>query len=482
MGALDAGDVLAALDDPDANARIHALRFAEAFAAESSLVRARLIAMRADPEATVRYQVAFSLGALPGALPAAALAALAKQDGADSWVRLALLSSAGPCADEVFALLAGDASFRARPHGRALLTALAAQTDVANAPEGLALVLRAVAGPLAGDPALAREVVLGLLGRMAPAAQARLTRLGQEGASVRTLIASILADARTTAGNEKRSTAARAAAIRRLRFAALDDIRGLLADLLAPRQPPEVQKAAIETLARFDDAGVATLLLQAWAGLSPALRATAAEALFARPAWLGAFLDAVERGSVGRGDLDPARLELLKTYPDSAVQKRAAALFTQGLPRRQEVVAAYQPALARSGDRNRGKALFKTHCSTCHRLENVGEQVGADLSAIRDRGLDSVLLNILDPNREVKPQYQSYMLVTSSGRILTGMIVAETANSLTLRRPDGGEETVLRLEIDELKSTGLSFMPEGLEKQIDVGAMADLLAYLNSIK
>ena len=62
------------------------------------------------------------------------------------------------------------------------------------------------------------------------------------------------------------------------------------------------------------------------------------------------------------------------------------------------------------------------------------------------------------------------------------MITAETANSLTIRKPDGGEETVLRLQIDELRSTGLSFMPEGLEKQIDVPAMADLLAYLGSIR
>jgi putative membrane-bound dehydrogenase-like protein len=482
MGALDAGDVLAALDDPDTQARTHALRLAEAFAPESPLVRARMIATTADPEATVRYQLAFSLGALPDAEPAAPLAALAQNDGADSWVRLALLSSAGNCAGALFARLADDASFRSRTHGRAFLTALAEQTDVANNANGLPLVVRAVEGPLAGDRALAREVVLGLLGRMSPAAQARLTGVGPETTFVRTLIASILADARTTAADEKRSPAARATAIRRLRFAAPDDVRGLLADRLAPRQPPEVQKAAIETLARFDDAGVAAMLLQAWAGLSPALRATAAEALFARPAWLGAFLDAVERGSIGRGDLDPARLELLKTYPDSAVQKRAATLFAEGLPRRQEIVAAYQPSLARAGDRDRGKALFKTHCSTCHRLENVGQQVGADLSAIRDRGLDSVLLNILDPNREVKPQYQSYVLVTDSGRVLTGMIVAETANSLTVRRPDGGEETVLRLEVDELKSTGLSFMPEGLEKQIDVGAMADLLTYLNSIK
>ena len=47
---------------------------------------------------------------------------------------------------------------------------------------------------------------------------------------------------------------------------------------------------------------------------------------------------------------------------------------------------------------------------------------------------------------------------------------------------DGTTETVLRIDIEELRSSGLSFMPEGIEKQIDVAAMADLLAYLNAIK
>ena len=92
------------------------------------------------------------------------------------------------------------------------------------------------------------------------------------------------------------------------------------------------------------------------------------------------------------------------------------------------------------------------------------------------------MLNILDPNREVKPQFLSYYLVADSGRTITGMITVETANSITIRRADGTSETVLRVNIEELRSTGLSFMPEGLEKQIDVPAMADLLAYLNSIK
>ncbi len=80
------------------------------------------------------------------------------------------------------------------------------------------------------------------------------------------------------------------------------------------------------------------------------------------------------------------------------------------------------------------------------------------------------------------PQFLSYVLVTTAGRVLTGIITAETANSLTIRQPDGRDETVLRIHIDELHGTGLSYMPEGLETQIDVPAMADLLAYLGSIK
>ncbi len=120
-------------------------------------------------------------------------------------------------------------------------------------------------------------------------------------------------------------------------------------------------------------------------------------------------------------------------------------------------------------------------CAACHKLEGVGTSIGADLAAVRNRGMEAVMLNILDPNREVKPQYLSYVLVTDEGKILTGMIKNETANSITIRRPDGTEETILRIHIEELRSSGLSFMPEGLEKQISLKAMADLLAYLNSI-
>jgi putative membrane-bound dehydrogenase-like protein len=480
LGALEPGDVLAALDDPEPRLRAHALRLAEPFCRADERIARRMADMAGDADPTVRYQLAFSLGALPGKQAAAALAALPVRDAADSWMRMAVLSSAMNCAGEVFTRLAADAGFRASAHGRAFLTALVGQTGVAERPDDLAAVLASLDGPLAGEPALARGVVLALMDDDSPAARARL--VGARGGRVRSILDGLLADARTTAVGDDKPLAARTAAVRALRFAELPDVEGPLTELLAPRQPAAVQAEAVSTLARFDGARVPAILLRGWPGMSPKLRATAAEALFSRPAWVNAFLDAIASGTIARADLDPARLALLKSYPDAAVRDRAGRLLTAAQARRQDVVAAYQQALRLKGDPGRGKEVFKAQCSTCHRLEGVGQQVGADLSAIRDRGLDAVLLNILDPNREVMPQFLSYVLVTTAGRVLTGMIAVETANSLTIRQPDGHEETVLRIHIDELRSTGLSYMPEGLEKQIDLPAMADLLAYLNSIK
>lgn len=134
------------------------------------------------------------------------------------------------------------------------------------------------------------------------------------------------------------------------------------------------------------------------------------------------------------------------------------------------------------GDATKGKMVFKESCAACHKLDGVGEAVGPDLTSIKGRGLESALTNIIDPNREVLPQFYTYLLVTDDDTIISGMIAAETANTVTIRKTDGMSETVQRVKIASLRSTGLSAMPEGLEEKIDLQAMADLLAYLNSIK
>jgi putative heme-binding domain-containing protein len=480
LKALDVAVILHALRDPDSGVREHALRLAERFESAPE-IRAQFAKMTDDPDVRVRYQLAFSLGAVQGEIPNQPLAKLARRDGADSWCRLAILSSVNAQAGEVFRLLAEDKDFRTSDNGRAMLGTLARLIGSANRKDEMAAFVQTLNSLPESEHALFRDLVRDLAAKLPASGHSQLA--GTDCRKVTAVLSELLRDARKTAPDEKRPVADRVAAIRLLRLVAFADIKTLYAQLLNFRRPALVQAAVIETLTRFDEPAVPALLLEAWPSLSPQLRANAVEAFFSRPAWITAFLDAVEQGKINRGDVDAARIQALQNHADIPLRKRAAKLFeSTKLARRQDVVAEYQKALKLKGDRGRGKAVFKNVCSTCHQLGGVGTQVGADLHAIRDQGIDTILLNILDPNREVKPQFLSYILVTKSGRSLTGMITAETANSITIRQADSTSESVLRIDIEELRSTGLSYMPEGLEKQIDVPAMADLLAYLMSIK
>ena len=93
--------------------------------------------------------------------------------------------------------------------------------------------------------------------------------------------------------------------------------------------------------------------------------------------------------------------------------------------------------------------------------------MGANLlAALPNKSGEDLLVAVFDPNREVDPRYVSYQVVTTDERVLTGIVATETPTSITLRRADGKEDVILRSNIATLKSTALSLMPVGLEKEL----------------
>ncbi len=480
LEALDETTLLAALVDTDPRVRVQALQLCESRAPTSPAIAARLVASATDADLTVRYQAAFSLGAVRGTARNQALASIVIADGADSWVRLAVLSSLREGAGPVFAELGRNAAFRSTPHGRDFLLTLAKQIGAVNRTDELAAVLQVINGLPKDEQPLASDLVQALVQKQVGEARERM--LAAAGGKAGDLLDELLSESRTIAGDTKQPVPARVAAIRSLRLAPLESVRPLFTGLLDLREPIEVQAAVLASLAEYDRPEVANLVLAAWRGLSPALRAQAAETLLSRPSWIASLLDQIDAGKISRSDLDSARVELLKQHPQEEIAARVGKLYADaGLAKRQQVIDRYQAALTRTGDELRGKAVFKRVCSACHQLEGVGTAIGADLKGIRNRGLPAVMLNVLDPNREVKPQFQSYVIQTEDGRVTTGMIEEESANSLAIRRPDGTRITIRRAEIEALQSTGISFMPEGLEKDVDLQAMADLLQYLDTL-
>jgi putative membrane-bound dehydrogenase-like protein len=145
---------------------------------------------------------------------------------------------------------------------------------------------------------------------------------------------------------------------------------------------------------------------------------------------------------------------------------------------RKKVIELYRPALEAKGDAARGREVYRKLCILCHRSGKEGNDVGPDLSTVKQRTPEELIIAILDPNREVNPQYVAVRILTTAGQVLDGLVSAENATSVTLKRQGGEVDTILKVRIDKMVRSTLSLMPEGVEKTVDVQQMADLIQFI----
>jgi putative membrane-bound dehydrogenase-like protein len=472
---------LAALTETDENALAHSLRLAEPFSGNSAAIRTRIAALTSHAAAPVRYQALFSLGGLAHPEKANLLVQALKRDGADRWMRLAALTGLRGLLGEVFRALSADVDFVVSDRAEELLRELA----VMAAESGDILAITAVAGTLGDESARnagwRRPFLQVMLAKGGPAARQAL--VASPDARIREEINGIVTSARQVAFDAKRPVSGRVAQLPLLELVPFAEVHAPLRALLAPDQHRNLQQAALALLARFEAPEVGSLVVEVWPGLSPALRAQAADVLLARPAWALACINALETGRLTRGELGSLRIDALRKHADPSVRSRARdVLGAGGAEVRDGVVARYRSALDTSGDPVAGRAIFTRVCAGCHGQDATAGPLGPNLTGIGRIGREPLLLNILDPNRDVKAEYVTYTLETTAGTTHAGMIQHESANSVTLRRMDGSSVDVLRVDIARLSALGVSFMPEGLEEQVSVPEMADLLSYLESLR
>ncbi|MDG2224339.1 MAG: HEAT repeat domain-containing protein [Rubripirellula sp.] len=481
QNALDTATVIERLSDPHPGVRAAAVRLSERVPSSEAL-REKLATVSQDDSIHVRYQLAFTVGSVEDLDAAPVLAAIVKQDPSDRWIQAAVQSSAAEAAGSLFAQLVSDAAFRASG-GVSLLGQLAGQIAQQNDENSLRQALSAIEQLPISEGSTALPIIGRLLSGQSRSSSVihQLTAAGELAAS-QAVLKQMVGTLMVKATNASLPQQARVSAIDDLAYGDIKQVGATLASLIDNRQPQAVQRAAIKTLGEFRGADVVKPLLDQWSGLSPALRETASEVLFARTERLSAWLDAVDRGDLTVTDLSRPRLVIAAKSKNPEIRGRATAyLNATGSKQRSEVITKYRSALNLDADVQQGRVLFQKHCSNCHRVEGVGHEIGPNLMTIKTRGAETILVNVLDPNREVNPEYLNYTVLTEDGRTMSGMIAAESATSLTLKRAESATDQVLRREIDVLQSTGMSIMPEGMEELIDVQGMADLIAYLMEI-
>lgn len=245
------------------------------------------------------------------------------------------------------------------------------------------------------------------------------------------------------------------------------------------QQPADLIRASLRSLRQRSDSAISEVLLKAWAAASPSLKREILDVFFARKERLTALIDAISAGDVLLVELDPdTQKQLEAEAPSESRDKLTAILSKRGNVDRATLIKDYQSKVAGNGSITKGAPLFQKHCAGCHRSGNVGAKVGPDLSGLLTKSREQLLDDILDPNKQVLPDYVAFQLVTDEGVVVSGLMAGESTTAITLKRAEGQEETVPRERIESLRSTGRSLMPEGFEQSISPSEMADLLSFL----
>jgi putative heme-binding domain-containing protein len=370
---------------------------------------------------------------------------------------------------------------QSKPHG-AILGALLTSTSIARDSAAVAQALELIARPRAsGFETWQFRAMAGLL-----------DGLERQGTDLKKFVRSATGNsadvepmfhaARQLAGNSETAALERIGAIELLGHGAsanANDLQ-LLGDALSPQSSVALQEASLEALKKSRAGSAADVLLAKWRGFSPNLRMKTMNALGSRGEWVNRLLGAIEAGRISAGEVSPGLQQRLVTSSDASIRSRSEKLFSSTRSDRQTLVRQYVAAVTGSGDSAHGAALFRQNCVACHKLHGEGTEIGPDLGTVTGKPTEVLLTAILDPNQAVESRYLSYNITTKNGRELSGIITGETTTSITVRNQGGTEEVLLRSDISEFTSSGLSLMPEGLEKALKPADMADLIAWLRA--
>lgn len=200
-----------------------------------------------------------------------------------------------------------------------------------------------------------------------------------------------------------------------------------------------------------------------------------------------AFLQALEQAP-GMTSLQASQLEqLLTNYPQS-VRDAAAGLLERLKPdtaAQQARLAELQPYLA-AGDAQAGKEIFfgkKAACFACHRVQGEGGLVGPELSKIGEvRNSQDLLEAIVFPSSSFVRGYESYSVATVDGSVHSGVLARESADALFLVDTQRVETRIARKDIDVMAPSKVSIMPQGFDRSLSPQELADLIAYLKTLK
>ncbi|HWL07039.1 MAG TPA: PVC-type heme-binding CxxCH protein [Planctomicrobium sp.] len=457
------------LASKNADLQILALQLAEPWLDGDSAIQDQVLHLASrETDPSIAFQCAISLGASRDSRVVPALAAIARRFGHTHWMDAAVLSSLSGRAGEMLQALLhdeeslGEAAVLFKP----LCTSIASRRNPVEISETLATL------GLNRHESSRRACWEGLAAGISSVSKIPLS---PDAAAVLRSMAS--------ADNTPDAAAARML-IQRLQVETVEErttrLNKLLEKVVDVQVPSEDRVAAVVELGHEVDSEMTAKLLSAIASSTPQVRQAILEALFSRQDRLPEVLQSLEQRQLSGALLTAVQRAALLNHPNQEFRAKAGVYFQSLEVRDQGMIAQYTAALSNERNLEQGKALFAKHCANCHKAHGTGFSVGPDLTAEAKRAEETILQDIMNPSGTISAGYSTYVILTTDGRVHTGILGSETASSITLKQPEGKNQTVLRREIEEIHARDVSLMPEDLVKLLSPQDVADLISWLRS--
>jgi len=492
------------LDHPNEDVRTWAIRLVGDGKKVSPGFRDRLVSLaRTETSPTVRAQMACTCKRLPGPDCLAVVRELLRrdEDAADPFIPMllwwAMEDKAISDRDLTVGLLDSPAAWRAPIVSRFIVERLARRyTD-----EGGDADLKACARLLAAAPGqaetdlLLRGIDKALEGRRlekAPEAlQSRLIALRSKRPDDLTLLrlavrlggADAYEQAIKRAGDARAADADRIALIDLLGQVGKPDCLPTLLRALTDARSDAVRAACLTALQPFADPKIANEVLDLYPHLSADLKGRAQSLLCGRPASSLEFLKAVDAGRIAAREapLDQLRrMALLKNEAiDKLIEKHWGKISPATAGEKLTRIRNIGVILSKGGgDRVAGKAVFLKNCGACHTLFGEGGKIGPDLTGADRKNRDWLLTQIVDPSAVIRPEFLAFVVNVKDGRTLTGLMAESTPDTVTLLDAKNVRSVIRRDQIEDLKGSPVSLMPEKVLDALEDQQLRDLFGYL----
>jgi putative heme-binding domain-containing protein len=250
----------------------------------------------------------------------------------------------------------------------------------------------------------------------------------------------------------------------------------------------EFRSPAIRGMAQYDDPATPEFLLAAYGKLNATEKRDALSTLTSRVNYARALLEAVGKKAIPSTDLPADLVRQMRNLKNADVDQQIVNVWgvLRDSPEDKARLITHYRRLVLSqpptpDELPLGRAVFAKTCQQCHTLFGVGNKIGPELTGSNRADLNYLLSNVLDPSAVMAREYIPTVVVTTGGRVITGLIREETQAALTL--VTANETVVLpKEEIDERKAGDKSMMPDDLLKPLSDAEVRALVAYLASPK